>query len=577
MGLTSALQIGRSGLVASQVGIQVAGNNMSNAATPGYTRQQLFLQPSRDQLSGSFSLGRGVGVRAVERQIDEALQARLRESISAQSFEIERRQVLDQLESIMGELSGFDLSSEMSSFFNAWSDAANLAQADAVVVERGQQLASFIRSLRNDMSLQRRQLEDQIGLRTNRADALLDEVASINAQISGSEVGGSSANGLRDRRDELLSELAGLIDIDTLEDNQGVVDVYVGGSPVVLAGQSLGVRVNRRSDGTTVTTEIVAKSDGSRLPVRGGSIGGLLASRDATIDDTIDRLDRLAQQVIFQVNRAHSTGSDQDGLTSAVGELRVATPDQTIPFNDPANATFGGLPFKAENGGFFINVFNAASGVSEQVRIDVDLDGIDANGLAGTADDTSPQDIADQINDVNGVRASFDAAGRLVIEADAGFSFAFEADTSGVLAVMGVNTFFTGETAGDIAVRADLLAQPSLLKLGKFEGDQFIENGAALDIVNLQSSAQAKLGGVSVEEFWLEAVQDVANEASAAQTRADSSELVRASLQAQRDGLSGVSIDEESINLLTFQRQFQGSSQVISVANELLNTLISII
>ena len=78
MGLTSAMHIGRSALVSSQIGIQVTGNNLANAATPGYARQVMFLQPTRGQLAGGYTLGRGVGIRAVERQVDEALQDRLR-------------------------------------------------------------------------------------------------------------------------------------------------------------------------------------------------------------------------------------------------------------------------------------------------------------------------------------------------------------------------------------------------------------------------------------------------------------------------------------------------------------------
>ncbi|MEM7623653.1 MAG: flagellar hook-associated protein FlgK, partial [Planctomycetota bacterium] len=248
MGLTSALQIGRSGLVASQVGIQVASNNMSNAATPGYSRQVLSLAPGRDQLSGLYALGTGVGIRAVERQIDEALQTRLRESISNERASAERRVVLDQLESVMNELTGSDLSTNLSNFFNAFSDGANLIQSDAVLIEQGVSLASFMKSTRGNLIDLREQIEVQIDARTRRANELLTQIADINGEIATSEVGGATANGLRDRRDEMLGELAGYMDIDTVEDNRGIVDVYVASVPVVLAGQNLGLEVERVSD-----------------------------------------------------------------------------------------------------------------------------------------------------------------------------------------------------------------------------------------------------------------------------------------------------------------------------------------
>lgn len=577
MSLTSALQIARTGLVASQVGVQVAGNNLSNAATPGYTRQNLFLTPNRDQLSGSFSLGAGVGIRAVRRQIDEALQARLRESISVEQAAVQKRGILNQVESILGELSGFDLSSELSTFFNTWSDAANLTQSDATVVEQGQRLSAFIVGLRSDLSRQRVQIESQITERVRQADSVLTEIASLNSQIGGSEIGGAAANGLRDRRDELLGELATLVDIDTIEDDQGIVDVFVGSSPVVLAGVSLGLTVDRVSDGASTTVRIRTQRDGSVVPVGSGSIGGLLDSRDGVIDDVLGRLDRLTQRVIFEVNRVHATGSDSPGLTETFSQSRFPDADRALALNDPLNNTVLGLPVRPTNGSFLVNITNPTTGVSEQIAVPVDLDGIDGSLTFGATDDTSAQDIVSALDAIDGLNASFDPSGRIAITADPGFEFSFEDDSSGVLGALGINAFFTGASSGTIGVREDLAANPSKLTLGRLDNGQFVENGTALQIVALQERALADLGGVSISAYWQEAVQNVANEAGTAQTRADSGRVVRESLQAQRDSISGVSIDEESINLLTFQRQFQGAAQVITVANELLDTLISII
>jgi flagellar hook-associated protein 1 FlgK len=82
---------------------------------------------------------------------------------------------------------------------------------------------------------------------------------------------------------------------------------------------------------------------------------------------------------------------------------------------------------------------------------------------------------------------------------------------------------------------------------------------------------------MSASRFWSDSVEAVASKASIARTNADAGQVVRQSLEAQRASLSGVSVDEESINLLNYQRQFQGAAQVISTADELLQTLISII
>lgn len=577
MGLFSAMQIGRSALVSSQIGIQVAGNNMANAATPGYTRQALFLSPTRGQVMGSFSLGRGVGIDAVQRQIDEALQARLRKSISDEQSSAAIYDVLSQLESVLGELSGNDLSTQLGSFFDAWSEATNLISSQSIVVQQAEQLAGFISGLRSELNAVREQIEMQIDVRVRRADTLLTEVAALNGQIVSSEVGGATANELRDRRDRALDELAGLMDISVVEQPGGAVDVLSGSMPLVLGAESRGVRVLRVSDGARLTTTVTLGTDGTPLPVAGGSIGGLLTARQGGIDETTDRLNDLTSRLIFEVNRLHSTGTNLRGLTTTTGALSIPVADRNRPLNSAANATLSGLPFKPSNGGFFVDVRNPDTGASRRVRINVDLDGITNAGGAGAGDDATPQRIADAINAVPGVNASFDAQGRLVINADPGHEFSFSDDSSGVLAVLGVNTLFSGKDASDIRVRNDLLTNPSGLMIGRFVNGELIENGTALEVSALRDRSVGALGGASLSRYWSDTVQSLASRGAIAATRLDAGGIVRQSLEAQRASLSGVSVDEESINLLNFQRQFQGAAQVISTANELLQTLISII
>src|SRR5262245_31918934 len=122
MSLSSALQIGNSALTASQLAIQIAGNNMANAATPGYSRQIAFLVPARSNTAGRLSVGTGVNVSAVRRQIDDALQARLYAGVSTEAASSQQYQILSQVESALGELGDNDLSSELSGFFNSWSE-----------------------------------------------------------------------------------------------------------------------------------------------------------------------------------------------------------------------------------------------------------------------------------------------------------------------------------------------------------------------------------------------------------------------------------------------------------------------
>jgi flagellar hook-associated protein 1 len=576
MGLTSSLHLGNSALTAAQMAIQVAGNNLANAATPGYSRQIASLSPLRSDTVGRISVGTGVRVADVRRQIDEALQARLWGGMSQHAAAAREHDVMSQIESILGELGENDLSSELSSFFNAWSERANLSQSSAVVVQQGQRLADFIKRLRADLADQRTQMDRQLGIQVNQANGLLTQIAELNRTISDAEAGGGRANTLRDQRDHILGQLSELMDVTPVEQPGGAMDILIGSTPVVLGGLSRGVELRRETRGDSVEVSINVVQDGQKVRVQSGSIGAGLAARDGAITDAIAKLDTLAAQVIFQVNRVHSLSTNASRLTSSTGSLLMSPADRSLALNDPRHGALAGLPFRAVSGGFDIQV-TSPNGSTQTVRINIDLDGRDAAGAPGFGDDTTLDDIRSALDAIDGINASIAPDGRLQISASAGHSYAFTEDTSGVLAVLGVNGYFTGSSASDIAVRADLKANPALLGVGKIVNGTFVENAAALDISGLQDQAIAELGGLSLKGSWIETVQDIGVRTASSKTRADASEIVRANLEAQRASVSGVSIDEESVNLLTFQRQYQGAARFISVVDELTQILISLV
>ncbi|MFN0133053.1 MAG: flagellar hook-associated protein FlgK [Phycisphaerales bacterium] len=577
MGLSSALNIGASGLTASQLAIQITGNNLANAATPGYSRQVAILQPSRTQMVGCLSLGSGVTLDHVRRQVDEALQSRLRDGLSQEAGAGQEFATLAAIESILGELGDNDLSSELTEFFNTWSERANLIQSSAVVVQQGARLAGFMQRLRGDVLGQRDQIDRQLSTQAAAADGLLNKIAALNASIAEAGMGGGGT--LRDQRDVALAELAGLIDITVVEQESGAVNVLSGSTPLVLGSRSRGLELVSRSGAAGakgLEIAISVREDGETLAVSSGSMGALLAQRSGAIDDTVAKLDAVAAALIHEVNRLHATGTNAAGLASATGTLSVPLADRTLAMNDPANATCAGLAFQAVDGGFTVEV-RGPGGARQTVRIDVDCDGRNAAGDSGFDDDTSIEDIRAAIDGIDGLSATFTADGRLDIKADTGFSFSFADDSADVLATLGVNSYFTGNDASDIGVRAALSESPNLLTTGRMVNGQFVENGTALAIAGLRDAANAGLDGRSITSAWIDSVQRLGVKTDAASANAEAAATVREGLEAQRQSVSGVNIDEESVNLLTYQRQYQASARLITVVDQLTQELLAIV
>lgn len=576
MALTSSLQIGNSALNAAQLAIQVTGNNLANAATPGYSRQIAFMEPNRPDGSGRFQVGTGVRVSGIRRQLDEALQARLWAGVSQEAAAQQQSSIMTQIEAVLGELGDNDLSTQLSKFFSTWSERANLTQSSAVVIQQGQQLADFMRRLRVDLTDQRNQIDRQVGVQVERANGILDKIAQLNETIAAAETSGGQAGSLRDQRDSLITELSQYMDVSAVEQENGSVNILVGSTPVVLGPRSRGIELRRETDGQSIRVSVNVKEDGEGLTIQSGQIGASLADRTATVDATVDTLDKLTASLIFEVNKLHATSTNAQWLTRTSASLVLPAPDRSRSFNDPANGTLAGLPFQAVSGGFTMNV-KSSTGATQTVRINVDLDGLDSTGSAGFDDDTSLNDIMVAIDAIDGVNASIGADGQLKINADAGFSFAMSDDSSGLLGVLGVNAYFTGTDSSNISIREDLKTTPSALMVGRLIDGEFVENAGALAITRVQDAPLAALAGQSIKTGWLDAAQALGVQADAAKNRAEAAMMVREGLDAQRAAVSGVSVDEESVNLLIFQRQYQGAARFIATVDEMTQTLISII
>ncbi|MBX3366728.1 MAG: flagellar hook-associated protein FlgK [Phycisphaeraceae bacterium] len=574
MSLSAAMQIGRTALSASQLGIATTGNNMANAATPGYRRQLATLTPSKGAGRGlAGSVGLGVAVADIRRQVSISLENRTRGALSDEHASYARQNILGAIETALGELGDNDLSSQLSSFFNAWSERANLVQSSAVVVQEGRSLSSFIQRLRGELTSQRTQLDQELGQASLRASDLIDRIAGLNTAIAQSEVASTTANSLRDQRDALIEELATMVDVSVIE-RGGSTDILIGSTPVVLDGISRGLTMQRSANGEI---RLATRDDGTLLSPKSGAIGSLLAERTGAVDRSINALDSLASNLIHEVNKLHSTSIGDAWLQSSAASLRIPVADRSLALNDPANATLRSLPFAPTNGGFNVNIRNTATGAITTVRVGVDLDGLTAAATPGTSNDTSAEDIRSALHAIPGLNAAFTPDGSLSIAANAGFEYSFSDDTSGVLAVLGINAYFTGTNASDIDISSTLDANPGMLGVGTWGPGGLVENGAALALAGLNAKQIPALGGRTLLAAWRDHVTVTASAASAAQTEAAAATVVRESLDSQRAAVSGVSLDEEAINLLNFQQQYQAGARVIEVARQLMESLLSIV
>jgi len=566
MSLLGALNAGKSALATHQAALQVTGNNIANAGNPDYTRQVARVATNQDQeVRPGIFLGTGINLSSVQRQIDEALEGRLRGSISDSIGTDTLQQWLSRIESVFNELTDQDLSTQLSNFFNAWSNLANKPQDPGlrqVVVQTGQAVANWIQSIRNDISNLQVDADKRLEARVVDADRIAQQIADLNGRIVVAEGGGEGqANGLRDQRDQLLKELSQLLDIKTVEQSSGVVDVYVGSEPLVINTTNRGVDLRKETVDGNLQTSVIFKADKGTIKLRSGELGALSAVRSEHLEKVLGQLDSLAGNLIFELNKIHASGQGTAGFSSVTGTAVVADPAAAL--SDPAS----GLAFKPVNGSFVVHVTNKTTGLTTSTLIQVDLDG--AGG------DTTLASLVADIDAIGEISADI-TAGRLRIQADSSnVEISFSQDTSGVLAALGINTFFTGSNARDIAVNSVIAQNPNMLAASG-NGDSG-DNQTALKIAALETTPLTVFNGISLQETYQQMVNQVAVNAAAARNDAEAAAAVRLTFEAQRESLSGVSLDEEAINLIRQQRAFQGAARLITVVDELMQTILGLV
>ncbi len=570
--LNSALQIGRSALLGYEGALHIVGNNITGAGSPDYTRLSPQLDPLHGGLiTGELQPGAGVALTGIQRNIDEALEGRVRLAIGAEASALAREGTLAQVEAFFDDLGGTGIEARLMEFFHAFDELQNTPEDLAIrdlAISSGTSLAESLCRLRQELARLSEGIDEQIAMIVVSADEIARKIARLNEEITTAEAQRRGpAHGLRDQRDALLRELGELFDVTVREQPNGTVNVYVGSEALVQGSSVRGLIAVEEVDGDSTRMSVRFADTNQQLNVRGGRLEGLIISRDQ--HGQIDALNQLAAAVITDVNRIHADGQGLIGYTSVTGSYDVLATDV------PLDSSAAGLPFPPQNGSFYITVADTATATPVAYRINVDLQGSDA----GTTLESLVADINAQ---VEGVTASVTSDNRLQLTADDGFTFTFghdgqeaREDTSGVLAALGVNTFFTGTDAGNIAVNETVMEQPSLLAAASvFLAGDGVNAGrlAALD-----SAMSERLGTTSLSGLYRSIAIGVAVQSAAAHDEVEAASTILASLRAQRESISGVNLDEEAIALVKYQRAFQGAARFVSTVDDLLAELVMLI
>jgi flagellar hook-associated protein 1 FlgK len=535
MTLLSTLQIAKHALFASQAGIQVSANNVANADTPGYIREKLVQVPGPTQRLGRLVTGTGVRVEGIVREVDRFLQERLWSAGSDLANGETQEKIYLSLEAVVGELSDSDLSTALTGFFNSLHDVLNQPEDPAVrnlAVLKGDSLATQIRYLDSRVGDLREMANDQILNVVADVNNRVTEIAKLNTQIVEMELGGaitSDAVGLRDKRDVALESLAKLVHISVEEQANGAINVFVGGEYLVFDGATQQVKAIPHVDRGCAAAELRLSKSDAQLRVTSGELAGLLTARDEILAGFLQELDTFAGSLIFEFNKIHASGQGLTGYSELLSEHGIT--DRSKPLDE------AGLAFTPVHGSLQVEITNQQTGARKKHDLFIRLDGLD--------DDTTYQDLANDLNAIDGLSAEITLEGQLRLRSESPeLEFSFASDTSGVLAALGINTFFAGTMAGDIGVKQDVLDDAGKLAFSTGGTGADTQNGELLaEMLTTPRDGQQNVSLAQQYERWM---GDTAQSSALSKAVAEGYRSFHSTLESEHLGMSGVSLDEEA-------------------------------
>jgi flagellar hook-associated protein 1 FlgK len=541
MSIGNLLSIGKSALFASQAALNVTGNNIANVNTPGYTRQEVVLQIATPvvRIGGGY-VGTGVGISNIERRYDRFVEGQLlgQEQNFGKSSTMD--QVLGQVEQVFNDTGGTGLSNALNTFFDAWqslsTNPADTAQRTVLLADANN-LVSSAKQMESSLLGTLKDVNKEILADAGQVNGIATEIARLNSRIVDLEAGGGTkANNLRDTRDGLVTQLAGLMDIATREDQNGSLTVTVGMRNLVD-----GEKVNPMTAVQNAAGDTTLSLDGVDVTQRitQGSIGGLLASRNAVASGPLAALRRLAAAVTNEMNQLHQAGFGLDGTTGDA---------------------------------FFIPLSLSSSGSSAGASV-----------TSATITDPSALSLSDYSISI-GAGNAYSVTNR-----DSGAVVATGTYASGSpIAFDGISVVLTGTAAagdsfavsplaGAISNFGVALSDPRKIAAASDPTAVPGDNTNALRIAGLADAAVSSLGGGTFSGYYSGLVSGVGKLARDASDLQQFDANLRSTLQDRRDSASGVSLDEEAANLIKFQRSYEAGARIIKVTDDLFQTVMGML
>ena len=618
----NSLNIGYSGLSAAQVGINVTGNNITNAEVEGYTRQRVVQSSATPLYTTAGNVGSGTEITDIQRVFDNFVFDKYTAVSADKEYVDFTQQTLEELSTYFPEIDGVGIKSDLAEYYNMWQTFADNPNNDAIKVALAKQtenLTQNIAQTQTQVTNLQNTMDNQLELSVNEVNNIAQELASLNKSIDAAESGDVyTASDLRDRRNVLERDLARLIGAEVnqgqLESNiqidsssnirTGSYTVSINGFNIVDGGTYHPIKITNdningfnelsyeRQDGVLIPMEetITGGKVGAILDLRGGTIDPVSgAPVNGTIQNTISQLDAFAKGLIESTNN----------LYAATSTTKMDSNPQTI---DPASSLVSS-DLNINEGSFDLVIYdidgNEVSRRSVAIDTATSMSGlVDSNSIEGqilsNKDDNGDGNANNDIDDflVFNYQQSADGVTRLAISMDPlsesqGYTFSLEDNltttdySSGTnfAGALGMGRYFEGDSASNIGLNTEFVNNPSQITAGSSgtAGD----NGVALSMIQQQFESYdfevgSQLYNTTINGMFDITATDVGIATNIAISKNETTTTQFNAVELEYFSTSKVNIDEELTNLIKYQTSYGAAAKLITTVDQMMQTLLGI-
>ena len=621
--MPGAFDIGVSALLASQRQLSTTSHNIANINTEGYSRQKVALEQRPPQFVGVGFLGKGVDVSTITRSVSDFLNVQLRNNAAGEARSAIFGKLTDQVDAL---ISDGTFGAALERYFSSLQDVNNdpsSTPAREVFLTTAKTLTDRFQDLDTRFSVLNENVNREIAQRVTQVNSYTAALASLNRDIvqAFGVSQGQPPNDLLDQRDRLLQEMSRTVNISTLEQTDGAVNVFIGNGQLLVAGGTSIPLVATPNPLDGGRTEVSLGSGGVTSVISdaftNGELAGILAFRDELLDPSRNSIGRLAAAFSITMNAQHRAGLDLQGalggnlfaLGSATVNAAVGnTGTLTMALDPNALSSLTDSDYQlVHNGSNFI--LTRLTDGTQQSLIGAGpfaVEGVTLTlGSAPAAGDQYllqpsrylARGMTTQITDplkialANPVKSS--AALTNIGSAQIGVPQILDATQVSLLTpvqivfanppssfqINGVGPLIPYTSGANI----DLNGWRIQLTGPSNAGDTFRvdpntngrgDNRNGLALSTLRTTEILVGGTASYQDGYSQLIGRVGSRAQQAQISRDALKVQRENAEAARDAVSAVNLDEEAANLIRFQQAFQAAAQIIQVTNETFNALL---